>query len=171
MIHTECIAITVVDWKNYLASAQKFLGHSLSGTIDKFRMKQDLASFIVTLADLQREQVDPQKLLKEAGYLLRHASASFLCVTPHETLNLFREETDLAITSITVSAVFKMAVVSGNLQQWQQTIASCSSDRLTTEIRVLCNKFMASFELSGLHLWGGYSKTPMKDQTLRLTQK
>ena len=159
--------MTVIDWKSLLTIGQQVMGHSISGAIDQYRAKQDLAGFIVTLANLQRE-CDPHVAIMTAGNLLRHASATFLCALPAGLLNQFREQTDLAIMSEEANEVFRMAIISGNLLQWKQTVASGCSEHLTTELRQLCNNFMAYFEYIGLNLWAEMSRTSMKDKTLRL---
>lgn len=163
----KCIGITVIDWKSFLADGQKVMGHSISGTIDQYKMKQDLSAYIATLANLDSDS-DPHTAIKHASYLLRHASATFMCAIPAGLLNQLREQTDLAISSVQANEVFRLAIVSGDLMQWKQTVVACSSDLATTELRMLCNQFMTYFESAGLNLWTEMSRTSMKDRTLRL---
>lgn len=167
-IMIKCIGITVIDWKSFLADGQKVMGHSISGAIDKYKMKQDLAAFITTLYNLDFE-CDPHTAIRIAGHLLRHASATFMCALPTGLLNQFREQTSLTITSVEANEVFRLAIVSGDLWQWKATVIECCSENQTTELRALCNQFMTYFESSGLNLWTEMSRTPMKDKTLRLT--
>jgi hypothetical protein len=160
------IGITTVDWATLAKTAQKALGF----TLDRKSLKSDLARFLTALGEMSSE--DGNGSLSEAGSLLRHASASFICVLPAEMINQLKEEVDLAINSSIVRAGFRLCIVSGNMQQWREAIINCSSTRLPTEIRMLCNQFMMYFEQLGLGpIWAGYSKTTMSDNTFRLKDR
>lgn len=159
MIKTELIALTTIDWPKYLQLARLALGYSVSDTIDRNRLKLDLSSFLLTLREMQTDKVDAYNFLTNS--LLRHASASFICTLPAETLNKFKEWTDLQITSVEANVVFRMAVMSGNLAQWKETVITGMSEGMSPDIKMLCNGFMLSLETSGLKLWTGYSKTVM----------
>lgn len=141
--------------------------------MDRYNLKQTLSSYLVALDELQNgDQVNPSVAIAEAGSLLRHLSVSFLCVMPTDVLNSFREEVDLAIHSTALESGFRVSIVTGNLEQWKNAIENCSSARASTVMRTLANKFMACFESLGLgEIWAKFSRTPMPDQTFRLTQK
>jgi hypothetical protein len=164
------IALTGVNWPVYLATAQKVLGFSIAASFDKHGIKNDLTKFLVSLEELHTEEpVEPNVALSEAGSLLRHASASFMCLLPAETVNLFREEVDLAINSSQTHAGFRLCIITGTLLQWRDAVINCSVSRLTRDVRMLCNQFMAYFENAGLGaIWGKFNKTQMSDQTFRL---
>lgn len=167
------VAITVVDWHNYLLAAKEASGHTVTQSIDRFKLRQDVASFIISLKELQNSSTkDPAKALREAGSMLRHASATFLCVMPTDTLNQLREEVDLAINSSKAKEVgHSVVVISGNLLQWRSAVVDLA-DGEVEYLTLLSNKFMACFESAGLgQLWSAYSKTPMNGPVYRLVRQ
>jgi hypothetical protein len=167
------VAITVVDWNTYLANAKAMLGRSISTTVDRQHGKLDLPAFIATLKDLQTgKPTDIPTALREGGSLLRHASASFLCLLPSEIFYELLVESGLAVTVQDSPMGAKLCLVSGNLEQWRTAVINCSVPTLSIGLRGLMNRYMAYFEQSGLGpIWSDFSKTPMPDATFRLTEK
>lgn len=152
------LSCTKVNWPAFLSAGKQLTGSTSN-------VKQDLGGYLLSLSELLTGSA-------KAWGVLRHVHVSFLVIGFEEFFRGVREETDLAISTTAIQAGHKAAVVSGTLDQWRVAIINCSSDRMSTEVRMLTNQFMTHFESSGLgSLWQGYSKSPMPDKTLKLLTK
>lgn len=167
MIEVYPIAATAVDWSNYLSLSKKVLGYSVSDALDAKGMPLDLAGFIITINEILVEGMNPVTVLREAGALLQHASASFFIIAPERVMIDLLQEGRVYVSSVYIEkAGLRVAVVSGNLEQWKQTIIHCSSDRIPPGLRLLVNKFMMHFEKMGLsQIWSHFSKAPLDNNT------
>lgn len=165
---------TVIDWNQYLMAAKQILGRSVSQQLDTIGMKLDsLASFVATLGAFREPNAKPSEILSDPGSLLKHVSLGFLILASNECLFEVMEETSLNLLS-TDSRVknTRLAVLTGNLEEWRTSIINGSSNNCGYECRLLMDKCLLHFELIGLGgVWSNYRKKILNDKTFQLTEK
>lgn len=165
------IAITSVDWSTLLRTARTQLNRSVTETLDRAKLPANTpAAYITTLAEAQNlATADNPSVLRNAGGLLRHASASFLFCAEQETLLYIVENCFLSCTRWSDR---RTMVVSGTMLDWRTAITSYCHQDAPRDVRELFNKAMTCFEISGFGpLWSEYRKTISPDKTFLLTEK
>lgn len=165
------IAITSVDWDTFLRTARTQLSRSVTETLDRAKLSANTpAAYITSLAEAQRAKtIDNASVLRDAGGLLRHASASFLFSAEQETLLYIVENCFLYCTRWSDK---RTMTVSGTMLAWRTAIADYCHEDVPRDVRELFNKAMTCFEISGFGpLWSEYRKTISPDKTFLLTEK
>jgi hypothetical protein len=160
------IARTQVDWHILLSAAKQLLGRSLASGLDARKQQVgDAASYLVALAELEREGVDVTSVLREAGSLLRNIHYSFLVTG----VNLYWIATT---SSLKVTGTERCAIVSGNLEEWRTAIVNGCTDRSSLEVRMFYDKCLLHFERDGLgQVWNNFAKSTMPDDSFKLEVK
>lgn len=165
------ISMTAINWDVLLVTLKRHLGRSLTKSLDDKHMKVgDLSSFLVILAEMQDEGVDPNKILIDATYFLRHISSGFLITT---SVFMFPELAFRTNLKITCAKIYNQgeytAIVTGSLEDWRSAIINCNDNDL---LRPLFNKCLLNFEKIGLgQLWHYYQKIDVGDSTFKLIEK
>lgn len=159
------IISTTTDWNNYLTTAKQILNRNLSSQIDKHKIKTDsLVALLTTIENLKYPDSSPVEVLTEAGSVLRHAFVGFMVLATTKTIFEIMESTSLDVTS-TDTTRGRLAVVSGNLQQWRTAI-------INGEPLEFLNKCLIYFESIGLaQLWCNFRKVMQQDSTFLLEEK
>lgn len=157
-----------IDWTAYLMTAQKVLGVSISMDFDRAKIQPSALAFVVS-ANTLNQQTPASDIDVPAT---RHLSYAFLLIALSDSYHDLIEETSLNLTSSeTARPGFRIAIVSGNLEQWKQAVVSCSNSE-NPDVRVFADKIRQYFESIRLGgLWTHYTKTKSKDQTLKLEYK
>lgn len=155
-----------INWQQYLTAANQALGVSLSRSFDKINLKMDNRAFLISANDLS--QTSPALDIDSPA--LRHLTFTFLLAMLENPFYSLLEHTNLHFTSSdTVKRGIKLSIVTGNLQQWKESIALTSSSE-SSDIREFSTKCKSYFDLIGLgDIWKHYLKTTLKDKTQKLT--
>lgn len=163
---------TKIDWNIYLVTMKKLLGRNVTDQLDLQKIRPDnLAAYIVTLGSMLDSELKPNEILSDAGALLQHGSQGFLMILDTDLLVEVFQTFPLNIISI-VSGRLRLAIVSGNLEQWRSSIINGCSVTSDSELRSLLGTCMIHMEKSGLApLWWNYTKQSMKDKTFALVMK
>lgn len=164
-----------LDWQAFLSASQQALGYSTLRGVDNIRRElSDPAKFIAAVAAFHGKQAtdNPISAIQNASTLLRHLHYTFMIHCEERLLSYIRERTDLTITSAVSQDEERVAIVSGNLQQYRDGAIECCVQDAHRDVRLLFNGFVLYFERLGLHeLWAGYSKRMLDDLTLLLEYK
>lgn len=174
MVEVFPVAWTSVNWPAYLKLAHELTGRMISEKFDAAKMPPNIASFLVSLADLTEATGNVQELIEESGSRLGHFSITFLGIMFKETYYDFIEECGgLFVTSTDSNrSAVKVVIITGNGLQWRDAIVNCSSERVPMDVRILANKCQSYFEQQGLgSIWSRYTKTRSHDKTLVLRPK
>lgn len=163
------ILSTNIDWRVYLMSVKQALGRSVTEQLDIYKMPAEtLASFLVTLGSFKYPEERPNEILSDAGPILRHVHYGFLVLGSPSLLFEIMENTDLDV--LTVEAIRgRLAVVTGNLQQWRTAIINADAGH---DLLSFTNECLIHFEKIGLgQLWINYRKVSQTDGTFLLRSK
>ena len=153
-----------IDWKNYLGAARQSLGRSVSSCMDGAHIPPSPKGFIVSLHDLS-EQDEPTDL-DSLG--LKHLSYTFLAFLMEGTYNELIEQCSVTWVSGHDRPGLRLAVVSGSLEQWKVTVASCSCSS-NADVKGFGVEVKNYFDSIGLSdIWKHYIKIKQSDKTLRL---
>lgn len=144
------VALTVVNWDDYLKTCRTLLNRSVTDTLDRqHRPIRTLPGFLSTLAD------GASLGSSNDSFLSRHISASFI-VDVSDTY--IPENCQLACT--TLQGRRGAMILSGNLLQWKEAIVNFCQERTPELIRNVFNEIQVAFENAGLaSLWSEYNKT------------
>lgn len=157
-----------INWQQYLTAASQALGTSLSKSFDKINLKPDNRAFLISVNDL----IQTVPALDLDSPALRHLTFTFLLVMLESSFYPLLEHTDLLFTSSdTVRKGLKLAIVSGNLMQWKESIALTSNSD-SPDLREFSSKCKSYFDSLGLSdIWKHYLKVSLKDKTQKLTYR
>lgn len=161
-----------IDFPAFLIAANKGLNKSLTRGLDsQGKDTKSIAAYLVMLAEMRQDNVDPNKVLQDAGQLLKHAYYVFQVIVDHETMFDLLELNTLAVHNAECINSVYLSVVSGTLEDWRTAIINGCSDQATFNIRLLFDKILLMFEKEGLSkLWVNYSKRKLPDDTFRLLE-
>jgi len=124
-------------------------------------------AFISTLGVLRQDNAD---IIKDAGDLLRHCHHGFLVVASIDVLFQVMEQSSLSIvTGETKIHPLRLAVVTGNLEQWKESIIKGTSKASTYDMRFFMDECYRHFQKQGLaKIWDRYRTVLNKDKTFYL---
>lgn len=165
------IAGTAVDWKSLLTLARQALGRPLTAHLDAARVGLDSpGAWVAALGGLRREGDKPERILRDAGPLLKHGFQSFLLVLSDAALSAVLEDSAVAVTSgEAVVRGARVAVASGTYEQWRTTVINCCSEESDYEVRAVFCEVLSAFERMGLGpLWHDFARKSLPDSTLAL---
>jgi hypothetical protein len=168
------IVVPRIDWTTFLKTAQDALGYSPVKAVDHCsRPLSDYGKFLVVAASFQdRNLVDALGALRDANDLLNHLAFVFNVYADAETILLIMERTRLRVTMTPTVDGERIAIVSGNLQDWHQATIICCADRQPFNLRLLFDKVVLFFESLGLgELWHATRKKSLPDRTFLLEPK
>lgn len=162
------IAKTQIDWQLFLTLTSKFLGRSVTKTIDhqSFNLK-DSISYLIAFSEFEEEL---NGVPSDFECVLKHFNFSFLVLCSKDLLLEVSTASDLKISfTESISEILICSIISGNLQEWRTAIINGTSDRSTFIVRNFFDKIFLEFDKLGLGcLWSKYSKIQMSDSTFRL---
>lgn len=162
------ISTTNIDWTTFLLTGKQATGHSISTILDNNGLRADnVHSFLITLGGLV-DQIKPN--LIEVGNALDHASVGFITVLDTETLIELMELASLKVYSVPLHRNDRLAIISGSLSHWRESIINSCSPNSSPELRLLLDKALLHLEKMGLgQIWGKYRKSMLPDKTFILT--
>lgn len=160
---------TTADWGPYLLAAKKALGRDLLGGYQR----STLASILVSLVSLRDEEtITPSEAIMRSGFVLKHASLSFMVMTVPEALLAILEDTDLVVTSVNGGPGLRLAVVTGDLERWKEAVIRGCSRGADRSLRAFTSACLPYLEQQGLSLiWSDYQKEMSPDGTVLLLEK
>jgi hypothetical protein len=107
------------------------------------------------------------------GSLLKHSFYGFLIFESYEVLAELRIESDLNINIVkTLRSDIFIGVVSGNLQQWRDSIINCFAQNISHNLRKLIKEILDHFYSIGLGvIFSKYRLSSLNDGTYKLELK
>ena len=170
------LLLSNLDWINFIKNVAVLTGHSPSRGIDSSKLKLgDYARFIAALGEFQSgKEQNPLDTLRNNDHLLRHLFFGFLVSGSTSLIYRIMELTDLNVTSAKAKDKGRVAVVTGNLQQWKAAIITCLDSSLIKnfELRWAFNGCLDVFYAAGLrNIFDSYRKKGLEDQTYLLEYK
>ena len=116
---------------------------------------------------------DELKGVREAGSLLRHVFYGFIIIDTQEIINKLIEETSISFKSRpTIRIDMQVAIISGTLEQWRESLINCLSPSTIFEVRQVMNDIMNYFDGLGLHhIFAYYRRRKLTDTTYVLEDK
>lgn len=157
MIAVFPIAKTEIDWAAYLTVAKHHVGTSVSECFDKQGISPSHEAYLLSLDFINDYQFSQ----------LKHLSFSFFCVMLKDSLLNLVQLTNLEVTigQTDKNGIF-VAIVTGTLQQWKDTVIACSVQDVTYDMRKFGNLLQQYFESIGLgQIWSAYKKHKLLDTT------
>jgi hypothetical protein len=168
------IVLPSVNWPDFIKSATDALGYAPNRAADSSpRPLTDYAKFLITAASFQdRRVVNALDALRDSNDLLSHLAFVFNVYADQETILQIMERTRLSVTMTPAVDGERIAIVSGNLQDWYNATIICCTERQPYNLRILFDKFVLFFEKLGLgELWHSTRKRMLPDRTFLLEQK
>lgn len=152
-----CIAITRPDWPTFHRVTEKIFGRSMIAPLDASKISAATPSgFIAALGQMDNPRDAPIKTIRNLGRLGRHASVTFLYYGEPSDVLLVTTHSDLLCTETEDRTVF---VISGNLQQWQQSLVGFAAQDSEPQLKGFAFLAMEQFDILGMsHLWDEYSR-------------
>lgn len=167
------IAVSAVNWQQYIDTAADLLGHAPSRGVDTSRSKlSDFAKYAASLAEFSaKQELDPRGVLRRPGPHLRHLSFSVMVCEKHSTILRIAEDGGLAVISSPLKKE-RAAVISGTLAQWREAVIVFCQRDTPRELRELFNEVKRMFDSIGLSdLWHDYRRQGLPDETYFLEFK
>lgn len=116
---------------------------------------------------------DELKGIREAGALLRHLSYGFIVIDTVDTITRLVSETSVNFKiEDSIKIGIQVAVLSGTMEQWRESLINCLSASSTLEVRIVMNEIMTYFDSIGLHhIFAYYRRRKLTDTTFVLEDK
>ena len=162
-----------VQLNQYLAATKQVLGRSIVARTDSKGLDPKTPKgFLCTLIDLKLDTGAFDTVLKDPASLLYHLSYSFLVLGSKELGYELMENTKLKVMTTDVNHSVCIAVASGDLSIWRETIINCASEVYSFELRTCIDKTLLIFEKEGLSsIWSHYQKETLRDHSFKLIEK
>lgn len=171
-MNVEVIPLTrqSVNWDDFLKASRIALGRNITSVIDRKKLPLGRSdSFITAMGEMK---IAGEDTIQNAGPVLDHIFYSFMIIADMITMFDLMEQTPLKVYSVEAKNGIYLAVVSGTLMQWRESILNGCSKTATYEMRLIMDKCMYHLEKDGLSkIWSDYRKTMMKDKTFFLETK
>lgn len=159
------LAITGVQWPILIEMCQKHLGYSPTRGLDEegFDIK-DPSSYLASL-DFNNT---PTKHLRERSGAFRHFHISFIAVLDDQMITDLASETSLRICAKRGKRKL-LAILTGSMDEWYNSILHCCSESSDTEIRTLFNNVLDCFDRIGArHIFSSLHRQELSDGTLKI---
>lgn len=169
MISIVPIAKTVCDWETFLKITQSTLHRNVADNLDSRNIQtRGLLEYVSSLGEFHSQGTDALKIQRDAGFLLKHLSISFLvCLVTDK--NWLYQATELKIIDCESSNIF---VITGTLEQWREAIINLCSPNVIYQYRYIGTAFLTAFDKLGCsRLFENYSRQINKDSILLIEKK
>jgi hypothetical protein len=160
-----------INWPDFLKGARAALGYDPS-KIGLDRPLSDPARFLAIAAKFKDVGANDALVnLRTAGSTLRFLNYGFLVLSDLDTMFELMQYTRLDVATNTTITRDNIAIVSGNLETWRDSIIELSQNN-STNVRILIDKIFIAFGRLGLgELWSDYRKKPLPDTTFLLERQ
>jgi len=130
----------------------------------------DMATFIVFLADLEQEGTDGLARLRMPNGLTKHLHAGFMFkVSNPRTIHFIRRFCDLQIV---LDEAAKTGFISGSINEWTKAIIKGCTDKNEYGVRLFLNTCFLFFERGGLRqVFELFGRDGLPDGTFTLRVK
>jgi len=126
----------------------------------------DVKDYLTFINKLKLPDVTKQLTLEDPGHVLKHISYTFLIVCNSDAILELVRTSNLVVDFTKTVQDDKLAIVTGNLQNWKDVIINDVEC-----LRPVLNKVMVLLELEGFDkLWLGYRKKLTDDNTFKLVR-
>lgn len=165
-----------IAWTNFIKYIADLTGLSPTSSIDNSNLKlSDYARYLVTLGEFQSgKQQEPLNVLRNNDHLLRHLFFGFLISGSSTLIFKIMELTDLNVITTKKTGKGRVAVITGTLKEWKDSIIICLNQKLVRnyELRWVFNECLNCFYAAGLrNVFDNYRKKGLEDQTYLLEFK
>ena len=168
----DCVLITkpIIDFNTLLGLSRQALGRGISSKADACqRDMSDAEKFISCLASMLDEKAN-------AGFipsLLQHVSFSiFLAAETRDMLDILQYSAGMPfVVADTVAGNIQVAVISGTLAQWRDSVTSGSNPSTELPVRQCFNRVYTLFKAADLNVWTDYRAKDAPGQTFYLEDK
>lgn len=165
-----------VAWAAYLNDIATLTGRSPTSGLDSSNLKlKDAARFIASVGEFQSgKEQKPLEVLRNHTNPLKHVFFGFLISGSTSLIFRILELTDLDVTSARGKDKGRVAVITGNLQQWKDAIITCLDKQLIRnyELRWVFNQCLDFLYSAGLrNVFDNYRKSGLEDHTYLLEYK
>jgi len=127
----------------------------------------DVKDYLTFINKLKLPDVSKQLTLEDPGHVLKHISYTFLIVCNSDVILELVRTSNLVVDFTKTVQDDKLAIVTGNLQNWKDVIINDVEC-----LRPVLNKVMILLELEGFDkLWLGYRKKLTDDNTFKLVRQ
>lgn len=164
------IACTVPNWDTFLILTDKLLGRSVARGLDSKNITtRGLAEFVAALGEFHTVGTNPSVIQRDAGFLLKHATVSFLAT-------LTRDQ----VVDLLVAGCVKvldcecdgLVILTASLEDWRSTVINLCSHNQTASMCVLGTQILRVLDEMGLaSLFENYSRRSANQGGLTLTRK
>lgn len=152
-VHVIPIITPHIDFATLLDASSKALGYDIARAVDRHgKHAQDVVKLLGVLSCFhEQENVErPLKsLIKEATSLCEHASYTMLFICSREVILKSMERTRLYHTIAEGLYRNQLAVVSGTLSMWRDSVVECTNSA-DHELRLLYDKVTLILEKQGI---------------------
>jgi hypothetical protein len=165
---------TKVDWQTVLKVSTQGLGRNITASVDARRIPcNSLKAFLMCLGEFYGPNSDPIRHAREAGMALRQISIGIMVATSTEFLyEIAVGGSGLAILEADHDRPYTVALISGNLENWRNTIINGCAIGASYALRLFCNKVVAQFDKMDLGIiFDNYARRTQQDQTFALALK
>jgi hypothetical protein len=163
------IAITKVDWKEYIKIFQDVLGKSPTRELDAANIPlTDAAAFLATLGG---EKI-PVENLRKVGTSFNHFMVSMVTLIDSDFYLILTSQTYLRIIPWQAKKQY-LCLISGTMKEWHDSIIRSLDIQLFTdtnsELRFFMNLVLETFERLGFkEVWSKYQKVYHIDNSFSL---
>lgn len=153
----------------FLSIALKVLGRSLASAVDASSKQLSAADCFLSYLSAMRSSEAGIDLNPE---LLTHVTYSVLVVANElDILDMAECAGGIPfVTAVTVVRGVLLAVMTGNLAQWQLAVIAGTAPEMPTEVRHAFNEIHTRFQSEGINLWANFRRRPATDQVTYLLE-
>lgn len=165
------IALSQVAFSDYLSVSTELLGRSPATGVDRCPAQlSNIAKYTASLCELQAGKViDSKEALRSRGPWFRHSFYSFLILSSDSVVLRVAESTSLDLISAKAEDEGRVAIFSGNLEDWRDAVIVCCAPSVPKRLRFLFNIIKQAFGTLGLDdIWYDYRTEKHQDGTLYL---
>jgi hypothetical protein len=165
------IAVTSVDWAKLLGLVRNVIGRSVGRGLDSKNITaRGIAEFVSALGEFHTENTDPVAAQRNAGFLLKHVSVSFLCGLPTDCIHDLLVVGRVAIVDCEHPHI---VIATASLEDWRTTVINLCAENQTKPMRLLGTRLLQAFDDMGLgRIFETYSRrTSTQGGLLLLPQK
>ncbi len=162
MMPVEAVLITgpAIDFNSLLSLTHEALGYSIAENADTCGRKLvDTEKYLSCLAALKGSEITP--------HLFVHVSFAVLVLAEERDLLDILEYANMPfVRADTLAPGVKLALLTGNLVQWRDAVASATSETVPPTVRTCYSKILHLFDRVGLSsVWSEFNRTPAPDRS------
>ncbi len=163
-----------IQWTSFLASVSDILNRGITKRLDTSKMfEESPIGFLRVLGETLNVSTPKESIGDPA--LQRHINFTFLVVADEHTIFelLSKSTKNLSIDyTRTPNERVLLSVITGNMQEWVNTVLACCTGRESFDLRFLCDAFILHFEKGGFaSLFAVYRKVAQPDGTFLLLER